>query len=156
MCCANLRNVIWKLFEDPNSSKAAKVRNRKGLCIKNWWIYCHWWQPQCRCRFLKSLPLMGLVSEPLPPQGVGDRELPLPPRLHHHAHPLNGARVSSGWSLSHNKVASPETNKGQGSEWVCSDMCSCKYFFCLCTFATSSARSSITAHHIVKSSCRCL
>jgi len=25
MCCANLRNVIWKLFEDPNSSKAAKV-----------------------------------------------------------------------------------------------------------------------------------
>ena len=29
MCCANLRNVIWKLFEDPNSSKAAKVRNRK-------------------------------------------------------------------------------------------------------------------------------
>ena len=64
---------------------------------------------------------MGLVSEPLPPQGVGDRELPLPPRLHHHAHPLNGARVSSECSLSHNKVASPETNKGQGSE--CAPTC---------------------------------
>ena len=25
MCCANLRNVIWRLFEDPNSSKAARV-----------------------------------------------------------------------------------------------------------------------------------
>jgi len=25
MCCAKLRNVIWKLFEDPSSSKAAKV-----------------------------------------------------------------------------------------------------------------------------------
>jgi len=25
MCCAKLRNVIWKLFEDPNSSNAAKV-----------------------------------------------------------------------------------------------------------------------------------
>ena len=25
MCCAKLRNVIWKLFEDPNSSTAAKV-----------------------------------------------------------------------------------------------------------------------------------
>jgi len=25
MCCAKLRNVIWKLFEDPNSSSAAKV-----------------------------------------------------------------------------------------------------------------------------------
>ena len=26
MCCANLRNVIWRLFEDPNSSKAARVK----------------------------------------------------------------------------------------------------------------------------------
>ena len=25
MCCSKLRNVIWKLFEDPNSSTAAKV-----------------------------------------------------------------------------------------------------------------------------------
>ena len=34
MCCANLRNVIWKLFEDPNSSKAAKVRNCNIVQIK--------------------------------------------------------------------------------------------------------------------------
>ena len=27
MCCANLRNLVWKLFEDPNSSKAARVNN---------------------------------------------------------------------------------------------------------------------------------
>ena len=25
LCCARLRNVIWKLFEDPNSSSAARV-----------------------------------------------------------------------------------------------------------------------------------
>ena len=25
MCCGKLRSVIWKLFEDPNSSSAAKV-----------------------------------------------------------------------------------------------------------------------------------
>merc|ERR1719483_868637 len=25
MCCAKLRNVIWKLFEDPSSSKAARI-----------------------------------------------------------------------------------------------------------------------------------
>ena len=25
MCCSKLRNIIWKLFEDPNSSTAAKV-----------------------------------------------------------------------------------------------------------------------------------
>ena len=26
MCCARLRNKIWKTFEEPNSSTAAKVR----------------------------------------------------------------------------------------------------------------------------------
>ena len=50
MCCANLRNVIWKLFEDPNSSKAAKVRNHKWhrLCnaLRVIKIKFHWfgWQ----------------------------------------------------------------------------------------------------------------
>ena len=28
MCCSKLRNFIWKLFEDPNSSTAAKVTHR--------------------------------------------------------------------------------------------------------------------------------
>ena len=31
MCCANLRNLVWKLFEDPNSSKAARVSIKLSL-----------------------------------------------------------------------------------------------------------------------------
>ena len=42
MCCANLRNVIWKLFEDPNSSKAAKVRNCNIVQIKKEKVFWCW------------------------------------------------------------------------------------------------------------------
>ena len=35
MCCPKLRNVVWKLFEDPSSSKAARVRfhNKMETCL---------------------------------------------------------------------------------------------------------------------------
>ena len=36
MCCAKLRNVIWKLFEDPNSSTAAKVSTLIQDSKKKW------------------------------------------------------------------------------------------------------------------------
>ena len=32
MCCPHIRNVIWRLFEDPNSSKAARVLLVQKFC----------------------------------------------------------------------------------------------------------------------------
>ena len=71
MCCARLRNKIWKTFEEPNSSTAAKVK----------------------LRFIVSHQ----VSFNLVFAGVGGGQLLLLAGLHLHVDPLHGARVP-GWS----------------------------------------------------------
>ena len=68
MCCAQLRTQLWRLTEDPDSSRAAKV----GSCTV------------LLCTALYCTVLC---------QGAGHRELPLPGDLHHHAHPLHRAGV---------------------------------------------------------------
>ena len=72
MCCAKLRNIIWKLFEDPNSSNAAKVK-------------------QVTMVVARAITLTTRLMEIAP--GPGDSQLPIPPRLHRDAHPLHRAGV---------------------------------------------------------------
>ena len=65
MCCAKIRNIIWELFEDPNSSRAAEVYTNQP-CHTTSHEYC---------------------------AAGGHRQLNVPAGQCHHAHPLHCARV---------------------------------------------------------------
>ena len=65
MCCPKVRNFIWKLFEEPDSSTGARV----SKIIEQTHIYT------------------------LPP-GIGGCELSVPACIYPHADPLHCARVS--------------------------------------------------------------
>ena len=66
LCFARLRSVIWTLFEDPNSSSAARVCSRA-------------FDTKCDDSF---------------DAGLGCCQFPFPSFLHHHANPLHHSNIS--------------------------------------------------------------